>query len=50
LVFEVPHDEVAVLTSLVRELMCDAPTQKLGLSVPLEVDVSTGPNWNDAKA
>jgi DNA polymerase-1 len=49
LVFEVPHEEVEVLTALVREQMCDAPTQKLGLSVPLEVDISTGTNWNDAK-
>jgi DNA polymerase-1 len=49
LVFEVPHDEVRVLAPIVRELMCDVPTQKIGLSVPLEVDVSTGQNWNDTE-
>lgn len=44
LVFEAPKDEVKKLETLVREGMRDA----LKLSVPVEVDVGTGPNWLDA--
>jgi DNA polymerase-1 len=47
LVFEVPHDEVPMMAALARELMGEVPTKRVGLSVPLEVDVSTGQNWND---
>jgi len=44
LVFEAPKDEVKKLETLVREEMTNA----LKLSVPVEVDVGTGPNWLDA--
>jgi DNA polymerase I len=44
LVFESPKDEVKKLETLVREEMTNA----LKLSVPVEVDVGTGPNWLDA--
>ena len=44
LVFEAPKDEVKKLESLVR----DGMTNALKLSVPVEVDVGTGPNWLDA--
>ncbi len=44
LVFEAPKDEVRKLETLVREEMINA----LKLSVPVEVDVGTGPNWLDA--
>ena len=44
LVFEAPKDEVKKLEMLVREEMINA----LKLSVPVEVDVGTGPNWLDA--
>ncbi len=44
LVFEAPKDEVKKLETLVREEMINA----LKLSVPVEVDVGTGPNWLDA--
>ena len=43
LVFEVPDDELDVVTSLVR----DAMSQAYDLAVPLKVDVETGPNWRD---
>ncbi|WP_020475783.1 DNA polymerase I [Zavarzinella formosa] len=41
LVFEAPPAEVGALANLVRREMTGAMT----LSVPLEVDVSAGPNW-----
>lgn len=44
LVFESPKDEVKKLEALVREGMKNA----MELSVPVEVDVGTGPNWLDA--
>jgi DNA polymerase-1 len=49
LVFEVPEDEVDDLAPVVQRLMCDVPGQRLKLSVPLEVDVGTGHNWNDTE-
>ncbi len=44
LVFEAPKDELKKLESLVR----DGMTNALKLSVPVEVEVGTGPNWLDA--
>jgi DNA polymerase-1 len=45
LVFEAPDEEITRLAALVREAM----TSALDLSVPLRVDVSSGPNWLDVK-
>ncbi len=45
LVFECPAHEVEELSDLVRAAMSDAAE----LSVPLDVDVSTGANWATAK-
>jgi DNA polymerase I len=45
LVFEVPPDEVAVMTQLVREHMENV----VELRVPLLVDIGVGPNWLEAK-
>ncbi len=47
LVFEVPHDEIEAVAKLVETHMRDVPTQQLGLSVPLEVEIEIGLNWND---
>jgi len=41
LVFEAPPDEVSVVARIAREEMIGA----LPLDVPVEVDVSSGPNW-----
>ena len=41
LVFEVPKDEVEVMTKLVREEMEGA----IKLCVPVKVDVGVGDNW-----
>lgn len=43
LVFEAPQNEAQTLIQLVRTQMQNAMT----LDVPLEVDVTTGPNWLD---
>jgi DNA polymerase I len=43
LVFEVPESEVDAMKSMVREHM-----EKVhALAVPLQVDLSVGPNWRD---
>jgi DNA polymerase-1 len=44
LVFEVPKNEVELMTTLVREKMMNA----MKLDVPIEVEVGTGPNWLEA--
>jgi len=44
LVFEVPEDKVDVFGATVREIMCGAAE----LSVPLQVDIGTGLNWDEA--
>jgi DNA polymerase-1 len=43
LIFEVPKDEVDEMRKLAPELMSSA----IELSVPLKVDVKTGPNWGE---
>ncbi len=49
LVFEVPTEEIDVVTELVKRLMSEVPAQHFGLKVPLVADVGTGANWQDAK-
>ena len=44
LVFEVPEDKVDVFGATVRKIMCGAAE----LSVPLQVDIGTGLNWDEA--
>lgn len=43
LVFEVPQEEIELMKGLVAEIMPNA----LKLSVPLTVEVKTGPNWGE---
>jgi len=43
LVFEVPQEELDLMKGLVAEMMPNA----LKLSVPLTVEVKTGPNWGE---
>jgi DNA polymerase-1 len=43
LVFEVPPAEMETMQLLVKEIMPDA----MKLSVPLKIDVRTGPNWGE---
>ncbi|MDQ4148547.1 MAG: DNA polymerase I, partial [Actinomycetota bacterium] len=46
LVFEVPEQDVPATAKLVREKMENV----VELSVPLTVDIASGPNWAEAKA
>lgn len=50
LIFEVPEDEVDRLAALVHDRMRNTPTERLQLRVPLEVEVETGPNWDDTES
>ena len=45
LVFEAPNAEIAGLAGLVD----DAMTHALDLTVPLKVDLASGPNWLDVR-
>jgi DNA polymerase-1 len=45
LVFEAPADEVSALSAMVRSAMSEVAE----LAVPLEIDVSSGANWAEAK-
>ncbi len=48
LVFEVPEGEVDATTAVVRRVMENAHRPLVELSVPLGVEVGTGPSWGDA--
>lgn len=48
LVFEVPEAEVAGATEEIRRVMESAAAPSLQLSVPLGVEIGTGPNWGAA--
>jgi DNA polymerase I len=47
LIFEVPEKELEEAKHLVKTVM-EATGEKLGLSVPLKVDLGTGHNWRVA--
>ena len=48
LVFEVPEDEVEPASRVIRDVMERAAEPAVTLSVPLGVDIGTGPNWGAA--
>jgi DNA polymerase I len=48
LVFEVPREDVAAATDVVRTVMERAAEPAMALSVPLGVEIGTGPNWGAA--
>jgi DNA polymerase-1 len=48
LVFEVPEDCVEPATRVIRDVMARAAEPAVKLSVPLGVDIGTGPNWGAA--
>ena len=45
LVFEAPENELAALSTLVREEM----SQAIRLDVPIKVELAWGNNWRDSK-
>ncbi|MEA3030864.1 MAG: polymerase [Sphingomonadales bacterium] len=48
LVFEVPQDEIEAATAVVRRVMERAAEPAITLTVPLGVEIGTGPNWGAA--
>jgi DNA polymerase-1 len=48
LVFEVPEADVEAATEIVRDVMASAAEPAIQLSVPLGVEIGTGPNWGAA--
>jgi DNA polymerase-1 len=48
LVLEVPEGDVAAVTAVVRETMANAHRPLIELSVPLGVEIGSGPSWGDA--
>jgi DNA polymerase-1 len=49
LVFETPPDGLKELAELVRHEMTTPLAKRLGLRVPLRVDLAAGPNWLDVE-
>jgi DNA polymerase-1 len=48
LVFEVPEDEVDGASEVIRTVMAGAAEPAVQLTVPLGVEIGTGPNWGAA--
>jgi DNA polymerase I len=48
LVFEVPEADVEAASAVIRSVMSGAAEPALKLSVPLDVDIGTGKNWDEA--
>ncbi|MBV9884806.1 MAG: DNA polymerase I, partial [Sphingomonadaceae bacterium] len=48
LVFEVPEADVETATEVIRDVMAHAAEPAAPLSVPLGVEIGTGPNWGAA--
>ncbi len=48
LVFELPEGDVAAATPIIREIMASAAAPLVTLSVPLGVEIGTGPSWGAA--
>jgi len=48
LVFEVPGEETEAAAAVVRRVMAGAAEPAVSLSVPLGVEIGTGPNWGAA--
>ncbi len=48
LVFEVPTSEIEPASAVIRAVMAGAAAPAVELSVPLGVEIGTGPNWGAA--
>ncbi|HEY0269803.1 MAG TPA: DNA polymerase, partial [Sphingomonas sp.] len=48
LVFELPDGDVAAASDVIRAVMAGAAGPALTLSVPLGVEIGTGPSWGAA--
>ena len=48
LVFELPEDDVEAASAVIRKVMESAAEPIVTLSVPLGVEIGTGPSWGAA--
>ncbi len=48
LVFEAPEEDVEAASAIIREVMASAAEPMVKLSVPLGVEIGTGPSWGAA--
>jgi DNA polymerase-1 len=48
LVFELPETDIAAASDVIRSVMSGAAEPAVKLSVPLDVDIGTGKNWDEA--
>jgi len=48
LVFELPEADAAAAADVIRQVMADAALPSVELSVPLGVEIGTGPSWGAA--
>jgi DNA polymerase-1 len=48
LVFELPEADVAAASEVIRSVMAGAAEPLVKLTVPLGVDIGTGPSWGAA--
>jgi DNA polymerase-1 len=48
LVFEVPEGDVAAASPIIERVMAGAAEPMVSLSVPLGVEIGTGPSWGAA--
>ena len=48
LLFEVPEDELATTSALVRDVMQEAPLPVVGITVPLVAEAGSGTSWAEA--
>ena len=48
LVFELPESDVAAASTVIERVMAEAALPAVELSVPLGIEIGTGPSWDDA--
>ena len=48
LVFELPEGDVAAASDVIRNVMAGAAQPAVTLSIPLGVEIGTGPSWGAA--
>ena len=48
LVFELPEADVAAASDIIRNVMANAAEPLVKLSVPLGIEIGTGPSWGAA--
>ncbi|MEO6908277.1 MAG: DNA polymerase I, partial [Abditibacteriaceae bacterium] len=49
LIFEVPEEEKTQLAKMLPKFMCDLPSSKINMDVPLVIDIGVGKNWNETE-